>query len=86
MTLDRTGVPVIAVFWPALSLVGLAVILSLALNMAAGLMYPSEASNYPTCLARCEALMDHDHRPAGWVVLDPDPCTCGVVLEAPRGE
>jgi len=38
-------------------------------------------SPYPACLARCEALMDHDHRPAGWVVLDPDPCTCGVVLE-----
>jgi hypothetical protein len=39
------------------------------------------SSPYSDCLARCEALFDVDHRPAGWVVLDPEPCTCGVVLE-----
>ena len=39
------------------------------------------ASPYPDCLARCDALFDVDHRPAGWAVLDPEPCTCGVVLE-----
>jgi hypothetical protein len=42
-------------------------------------------SPYPACLARCEDVMDPDHRPAGWVVLDPDPCTCGLVLEVSDG-
>lgn len=42
-------------------------------------------SLYSDCLARCEALFDVDHRPAGWVVLDPEPCTCGVVLEVSDG-
>ena len=39
------------------------------------------ASPHPACLAHCEALFDVDHRPAGWVVINPDPCTCGVVVE-----
>jgi hypothetical protein len=42
---------------------------------------PAPAEGYPACLARCEDVLDPDHRPAGWVVIDPDPCTCGVVLE-----
>ena len=86
MTLDRTGVPVIAVFWPAMALVGVAVTTSLALNLTTSAAFTSaEAGDYSGCLARCEAIFDPDHRPAGWVVLDPDPCTCGLVLEVSDG-